>query len=349
MSNSDSNLAFRTIDALRFPLMVCVVLIHTVIVSDNTSYKLFCHLVEFVTNSAVPAFFLFSGFLFFREGYLFSLKNYAGKLHRRVRTLLIPYFFWNGVVLVRFYFTQHFIGISNDGLPLIADFTAIEWLRAFWDLYGGNPICFQFWFIRDLMVIVLLSPILFLLLNTRYIKWVFLLSVFVFWILQIPSPPGLSLTSVLYFSLGAMFSINGYNLTDLAQRLIKPMLVILTVFLVLDIIPVDSLFSSIPFVQLSILPVILLALGIVSKQIERGSLKVNKELTDSNFFIYATHPILVAPLHHLIAKTLYPTLGITWIALYAGITALIIFVLYYSYRLLKTLLPQFTAVITGGR
>lgn len=344
-----NNLAFSTISALRFPLIVCVVLIHTPLAADNLSYQFFCRLVSFVTRAAVPAFFLFSGFLFFHEGAVFSWDLYIRKLQRRLTTLLIPYLFWNGLVLFRFYFTQHILGITDGNVLVVSEFTVSDWFRAFWDLYGGNPICFQFWFIRDLMVMALLSPLIFLLIRYNYVRWIFLSTVFLLWVLNVPCPTGLSAGSVFFFSLGALFSINGYDLIALVRRLLKPVLMILPVILLLDVFSWNGIFSELPLDKIGILLVIIAVVGVTSHMLEEGKMQINKELMDSTFFIYAAHPLLVAPLHFLIMKTLHPTLGIILISLYVGITALIIVVLFYVYRILKRWFPTLTAVITGGR
>lgn len=48
-----------------------------------------------VTHIAVPTFFLISGFLFFVNFQEWSWEGYKKKMSSRVKTLLIPYVFWN--------------------------------------------------------------------------------------------------------------------------------------------------------------------------------------------------------------------------------------------------------------
>lgn len=52
---------------------------------------------------------------------------------------------------------------------LIVDYSISDWCWAFWNTNMINPlavhteaypICYQFWFIRDLMVVMLLSPLI---------------------------------------------------------------------------------------------------------------------------------------------------------------------------------------------
>ena len=94
------------IELLRFPLIVGVVFIHSygrvlafdpaAIAARHSSAG-----VEFtrffisygIAQTAVPLFFLISGYLFFAGEW--SWKRYTEKLKRRVHTLLVPFLFWN--------------------------------------------------------------------------------------------------------------------------------------------------------------------------------------------------------------------------------------------------------------
>lgn len=97
----------KTINWLRFPLAVAVVLIHISPKIDTQSinysslssddlYALFASLFSHViTYIAVPCFFLFSGFLFFFKVNRFTRELYFKKLRVRALTLLVPYLLWN--------------------------------------------------------------------------------------------------------------------------------------------------------------------------------------------------------------------------------------------------------------
>jgi len=113
----------RTIDWLRFPLMVCVVFIHsfglpeTVIVgkidfgalTGMDVYNLIRVTTRTIESICNPGFFLFSGFLFFRSSHAaasaaasagaFTREMYLRKLKSRARTLLIPYILWNAIAV----------------------------------------------------------------------------------------------------------------------------------------------------------------------------------------------------------------------------------------------------------
>lgn len=52
-----------------------------------------------LSGIAIPLFFFFSGFLFFKDSE-FSLTVYIHKLRSRAKTLLIPYLMWNFIAIL---------------------------------------------------------------------------------------------------------------------------------------------------------------------------------------------------------------------------------------------------------
>ena len=112
---------------------------------------------------AVPLFFMISGYLFFYR--CDSLQDVWAKQKKRIRTLGIPYVI-TAWFLPLFYVlmglvpqTRIFINSSDNS------FFAGNWCeilyRLYWDAGNGSPIGFHLWFLRDLIVIVVLTPLLF--------------------------------------------------------------------------------------------------------------------------------------------------------------------------------------------
>ena len=165
--NYDAALS-KTIMFLRFPLIVSVVFIHAglegVVIGGNVTvhdgqFPIYESVYHVITNElarvSVPLFFFISGFLFFYRTD-FSMKAYGQKLKKRVRTLLVPYVFWNAAALLAFVTIQIFMpSLTSGNNKPILDYGLPDYLDLFW----GHPISYQFWFIRDLMVVVLVSPL----------------------------------------------------------------------------------------------------------------------------------------------------------------------------------------------
>ena len=110
----------------------------------------------------MPLFFLMSGYLFFAT-FHWSERTYMRKvMGRRLRSLLIPFLFWNILVLAFMAIVQaipsiqpYFTGTGKK----IYEFGAYDYLSALFGLQG-YPIAYHFWFIRDLMLLVLLAPVI---------------------------------------------------------------------------------------------------------------------------------------------------------------------------------------------
>lgn len=116
----------------------------------------------FVSSSlgqvAVPGFFMISAVLFFRN---YDLGMTAEKLTRRVRTLLIPYLLWNALYYLGYVIASRIPGLTDLVGKGTVPVNLREILRAIF-LYDYN---FVFWFLFQLMILTLLSPLLWLLLE----------------------------------------------------------------------------------------------------------------------------------------------------------------------------------------
>ena len=211
------------ITLLRFPLIVGVVFIHAYGVEENFSDSAIriasvSTTLNFVQNLfsqvlarvAVPLFYAISGFLFFSmfDG---STKSYETKLRSRVNTLLIPYLTWNALTIICFALVQTYPLTSNylsGQNKLIAEFGLLDYLNAFAG-YGPKrqPIAYQLWYIRDLILLVLLVPAITVL--ARNWPKVLLASSAAIWFCinhkhSLPIDPG----AWLFFCLGAVIAGN---------------------------------------------------------------------------------------------------------------------------------------------
>lgn len=158
----------RIISFLRFPMIVGIVLIHSGVDIDGiSSYPLYEYVVTrgiigTITRVCVPLFFLISGYLFFCNIKRFDRLAYVAKLKKRGRSLLEPYLFYNALAICLFALMGFVRPELQSGVvPPLSQWTPALFMSLFWD-YGNNlPMVPQFWFVRNLMLIVLLSPVLY--------------------------------------------------------------------------------------------------------------------------------------------------------------------------------------------
>lgn len=255
----------RTISALRFPLAILVVFIHSKIAdtylmpnwADFHSSDIFLTVQILISNVighvAVPTFYVISGYLFFYKLEDFDARTYIGKLKKRFRSIVIPYLTWNAITIA-YVVVRKLGGVVVKGKPLsgIIDWFAENgWWHLFWDcnmwnlttynLLGINtpsqaPILVPLWFLRDLIVVVVLTPLIYLML--RKLKgWAVVLLGICYITGVFPYIHGLSILAVFFFGLGAYFSINKKNLVEEFSRVrtwsylcIIPLVVLMVIF-----------------------------------------------------------------------------------------------------------------------
>ena len=184
------------INLLRFPLIVGVVYIHnakgSVQYANGSSpvghsiHNWVLSAIQFLISAelasiAVPVFFLLAGYLFFYDT-RWSVDTYYHKVKNRTKTLLLPFLFWNILTLILIAMGQSFStthAFFSGKNPFISDFLLQDYIRYIFGIHT-NPISYQFWFIRDLMLIVLLSPLFYIGIK----KWApgFMLCLLVLWL-----------------------------------------------------------------------------------------------------------------------------------------------------------------------
>ncbi len=113
------------------------------------------------TDVIVPVFFAISGYLFFQN---FDYTKLKGKWYTRSRSLLVPFIIWN---LIGFMFTWTLYQIPqirnsiNKPLP---DYDVVTW---FIDVFIKTQYNIT-WFIRNLIVYVIVTPLFYIVLKSKW-------------------------------------------------------------------------------------------------------------------------------------------------------------------------------------
>lgn len=117
-----------------------------------------------IARIAVPLFFIISGFLFFRN--INQQNDIYVKMKRRVKTLIVPYLI-AALFFPAFYFILNYVPWANRFINShgVLDCFQKNIFEILYSLYvntgNGSPLAFHLWFLRDLIGIVLLCPILY--------------------------------------------------------------------------------------------------------------------------------------------------------------------------------------------
>lgn len=340
----------HSIECLRFPLILLIICLHcytstSVVTRGHEAYfRLIYPISLWMGETGVPTFFFISGFLLF-----YSKKNYAKKVKSRIKTLLIPYLFFNGLILCT-YLSSMLLGntviIAGKNL---ADYSLIDYLRAFWDRgawsHGnGAPVLCPFWYIRNLMILVILSPIVYYLI--KYTKLFFPLIFGTLWINEHNS--AYAFQSLTMFFLGAYFPICNKNPLEIYEK--YKQLVICT-FLLLATLDILHLFVTIPnalmFHRLSLIANTFLLISFLGDYLHRHHI-YSSFLSKSAFFIFCIHYPMTTYLRTIFSKLDgFPDYILFAIFLVSIIC--ILFLCVIAYKLLISIMPKFVNFITGNR
>lgn len=374
----NDELLSKTISYLRFPLTVGIVFIHFSLHEgleihgikhglDNPEWFFFIvyFISQVLARIGVPLFFVISGFLFF-YGKDFSCEIYKGKLKTRYQSLFIPFVIWNVIAI---------IWQMKCFLPILSSFYSpfeihLSLGRIFNTFFcnnningilvgppsakssSGNPIDVPLWYVRDLMVMVMFSPLIYWM--TRKIGYCFSIGTGLVWFssaLFIPKDSYVDhlVTASFFFSVGASYSILKENIV-VAFRKLK-----FTPILYLPIAFADALTKGMEYNEylhkFGIVIGIIAAVVVASYFVNANKGKVCVALANSSFFIFALHYLFIGDVgkfaftvSHVPENNPYAML-----ALYFTVPIFSILVCLALYEILKRYAPKLSNLLTGGR
>ena len=288
-----SNYLSTKIKYLSFISIIMVVYIHsTNLTATHGDLDINVFVQNFIgqgiTRIAVPMFFAISGFLFFNN-FKPSSETFFHKARNRTYSLALPYLIWSIWGLFFFYSLQC-IPMSKGFFAnqLITNYTIPQILNTIFI----NPLPYQFWFIRDLIIYTILSPLIYLLISR--LSYFSLIPFFVLWCFGIPLI-FISNEGILFFSFGSALALKPIPiLIKLSKRA-----VIIVSLLWIAVTVADTILISQNYVGVAYLHKVGLLLGLGSMWFGYDLVKHTDSdkllwLSRFTFFIFAAHePILI--------------------------------------------------------
>ena len=283
---------YDIIRQLRFPMIVLVTFAHSygrvddsysLLFSDFDTYQFLKLLVsQTLVKVAVPVFFIISGYLFFANVNEWNLTVYKQKMLRRAKTLLLPYLIWNLLMAIKlktFSWSMFWAYISKAGMQM-------DWLGC--KNWMTAPANMPLWFLRDLMVVSLLTPIIYVVLRRWGRVVIPLLTLIYLSGIGAFAVPGLSMYAVYFFSLGAFLAIRKQDLVETMLRFETPAYISASLLAVAMVCTYHTaVFSSLMlcFRIVGVVAVFCLAQRILSRSCRR----LPAVVCDSSYFIYLAH------------------------------------------------------------
>lgn len=376
-----NDLRSQSLDLLRFPLAIVVLTIHIfsnsgftiqgVHVSlDNMPILLEVnHFIDaFLRRQSVPIYFFISGYVFFL-GIKLTKEIYIKKLKNRVKSLLIPYIFWNTLFVLKqlFLLLPCFYFIFPNACNAQFDFSLSAILNSFWDNAHGivdfpsivhdtqskniMPIDVPLWFVRDLMIVVLCAPLIYWILKrTRYllvvvlgVLWFVLDSFYLEHINQL-------IIAFFFFTFGAYMSVNEKDMMHEFNHLFKPSMILYPTLALLFVVAEHYLpeFSD-TIKRVNIIVGLFFAYNLASWLLKNKICKVNPFLTSSSFFIYVTHWFVCHDVVKLMFYVLRPTSDLGMLSVYLLSVVATVGLLLFTFYLLQKFTPRLLGIISGRK
>lgn len=321
--------------------------------SLNNGYSIFIQefLSHGITNIAIPMFFCISAYLIFLK-FGGTMSEFIQKYRKRAKSLLLPYLIWSLWGLLLCFLLQSVPQsrqfFTND---LIINYSFAKLLNTIF----LDPISYQLWFLRDLIVLVFFLPLIYFLI--RYLRAIPIILFFIIWLDLFKIDLLLfSNESVFFFFLGAYISIykSEYALKKLNQKYywLFTVVWILIVLLKTIIIYNNPALTPLPL----LLHKVSILVGLIALWSMYDILMLKKEnpnkiifsLSFFSFFLYVFHE----PVSILMKKGLFYILGsseLTSLIIYFSLPIMIITISISLGAFIKKIAPKFYMIITGGR
>lgn len=373
--HTTNNSQNSTLNALRFPLAFIILALHifgTVITvsgetvsMDNYTYTkgILYFLKGLFEEQSVPIFFFISGYVFFLKG-TFSFYEYKQKIKKRFHTLFIPYIVWN--VLFLGYMLLKYLPVMRNVFPNLdtsqLDLNLCSVLSIFGDYSGGidhtniaecneyYPLNGPLWYIRELMLTVLLSPLIYKFIYKWKVKalWVIGSVWFIFHLLNLKGNQ--TATSMLFFAWGAYISIFQIDIARFFHKykhcsIIAFLILGLTTAVCMHYLPVLC-----PFIKgIDIVVGIYAAYNAGDCLVKAIPVKVNQYLASTSFFLYSTHFIIYKDIIKIYIKLLTPDNSLTTLCIYLFSILTCVLVLLSTHWFLKKYTPALLTFLTGRK
>ena len=351
LSDKSSNV----INALKCILCIGVVFVHGQInvgeaqllgtgswsgqMADYSHFTLFQELFAnlFCDHVCVPIFFILSGFLFFlKMPDAFDIKWFGKKYKSRVKSLLVPYLIANAFFIIAM--------VAFDVYRGNTDFDLWNLLKGFWTKEGRLPADPPLWFMRDLLVAIIFSPLIYI--SIKWLSWFIPFLFGIWWIVGVPNAPeiGFSVKSFFFVSTGAWFAIKGI---DFIEKLRSDWSILIFWAVYVVCIYLYKHYDAEWLLRLSVIagcPAMIATIKLLANLAK----PCPHAFVVCTVFTYMYHYFVPQLLWRLLVIPLGTSESSIFVAFFLGV-ALTIVGFYFTYILLNKLFPKITSVIVGGR
>lgn len=303
-----------------------------------------CHTIG---GAAVPLFFFFASYLQFSKN-----DSYPVLLKKKVKSLLVPYILWTFITILLYFIAQSvpqaapfFQNPSN----IVRNWKILDWFKIFtyhtFDKANKYPFVYHFWFLRDLMIFIIISPVLKFL--CKKLPGLILFFVTICMLKGIPVFYTAFSKALFYYIVGyycAEYNIDFFKIADKIKFYEYLVLIVLSVVfsLVFDgkyaFGTISTFISCLFFLKISFY--------FVRSEKVYGILKY---FAGFSFWLYAVHAPFISTVINKISQRIISLHGILCLVQFLLAAFLTITIGLVLGILLKKICPKLFALLTGGR
>lgn len=347
----------KRITALRFLLAVLVIFIHNNLTANDAINYYHLDFVEpvFITwiklfictiigSAAVPLFYVFAGYLQCRKN-----DSYGILLKKRTRSLLLPYVLWTLLAVFMYFVGQSIPGLSffmNNENNIVREWGVKDWFNLFWIHWtnepAGHPFVTQFWFLRNLIILVIFSPVI------KFLIKKIPSSLFVILFLYYLHGSCLGMiTSLFFYAIGVLFAEYDVKFFSLVDKIkLYEFFIVFTFEMIAAIVfPEDKKLFAIIAIT-SCLFLLNVSKIIISNEKTYG---IAKQLSVFSFFLFAIHNPFIEPVLNKLSYRIIPLHGIGCLFQFIIPTILTVIIGTTIGIICKKLFPPVFTILNGGR
>ncbi len=353
-----TDLRSRSLDFLRYPLAIVVLVVHTCSAHNFTNDGcdtdlldfgavrwLFLSVRAFLSDQSVPVYFFIAGYVFFLNISL-TRRIYTRKLRNRFRSLLVPYVLWNLLA-----FAATLPSLTSPDAGTVARRIGAALVGVAYEPGGLIfPADAPMWFVRNLMVMAAAAPLLAWLLKRTGGRCIALFGI----IWALPATRHLGgwqlQEAIFFFSWGAWMSHSRRDMMAEFGRFRR-----LSFAVYPTAATAAALFSeSCPqaayvFKTIAIVSGLFFAYNIAASIVSRHRTTTAARLAPAAFFVYSSHYIILAPTGRAVASVIGPASAATGLAYYLLTATATAAIATGAYAAMRRYTPRLLSPLVGGR
>lgn len=335
------------ISSLRLPMILLIVACH--VVPDVTAGSFDWWVVKIIGHEmasvGVPMFFLISGLLFFcnispDQSISDFTKSGGSKIYKRIKSILVPYLLWNLIAYLVRSIVYRKVPFSFNMLYSHRVYFDWNWEQDGFFMY---PCDGPLWFMRNLFLVSLAAPVVFLF--VKHIRSCWGISILVLlYVANVGAFYDMGMISTFcFFTLGAYLGINRWCVLSFIRDKGCYLLVAYILCIIIDLLIMNTVSIHVYLFRIAIL----LGLPTFAYVTYRFPNEYkNVEFSSLSMFIYCAHGFLLEPVISLGRHSGLESMAFVFIANITFTVLLCVF----GYMFVKHLKPSWIGrILMGGR